>query len=154
MKHIEELDLRAKPRVGPETPKKAIFLYNQDYLAFRDHSVRIARLPAILYEMAELLELHAENRFKIIAFSKAARAIESLREDIVQVCREKRLRLFPVWESDRQKVEEYLRTGRIQSHQELLAQTPSGQASFLRSLGWAPRTIFMLHEKLNISNLE
>ncbi|MCU0638001.1 MAG: hypothetical protein MUE87_05220 [Methanothrix sp.] len=27
----------------------------------------------ILYQMAELLELQAENRFKIIAYSKAAR---------------------------------------------------------------------------------
>jgi len=105
--------------------------------------------------MAELLELHAENRFKIIAFSKAARAIESLREDIVQVCREKRLQSIPgVGKAIAQKVEEYLRTGRIQSHQELLAQTPSGQAELLKISGLGPKTIFMLHEKLNISNLD
>jgi DNA polymerase (family 10) len=105
--------------------------------------------------MAELLELHAENRFKIIAFSRAARAIESLKEDIVQVCREKRLQSIPgVGKAIAQKVEEYLRTGRIQSHQELLAQTPSGQAELLKISGLGPKTIFMLHEKLNISNLD
>jgi DNA polymerase (family 10) len=105
--------------------------------------------------MAELLELHAENRFKIIAFSKAARAIESLKEDIVHVCREKRLQSIPgVGKAIAQKVEEYLRTGRIQSHQELLAQTPSGQAELLKISGLGPKTIFMLHEKLNISNLD
>ncbi len=112
-------------------------------------------IAAILYEMAELLELHAENRFKIIAFSKAARAIESLKEDIVQVCREKRLQSIPgVGKAIAQKVEEYLRTGRIQSHQELLAQTPSGQAELLKISGLGPKTINMLHEKLNISNLD
>ena len=119
------------------------------------NSVKNPEIAAILYEMAELLELHAENRFKIIAFSRAARAIESLREDIVQVCREKRLQSIPgVGKAIAQKVEEYLRTGRIQSHQELLAQTPSGQAELLKISGLGPKTIFMLHEKLNISNLD
>lgn len=119
------------------------------------NSVKNREIAAILYEMAELLELHAENRFKIIAFSRAARAIESLKEDIVQVCREKRLQSIPgVGKAIAQKVEEYLRTGRIQSHQELLAQTPSGQAELLKISGLGPKTIFMLHEKLNISNLD
>ena len=119
------------------------------------NSVKNREIAAILYEMAELLELHAENRFKIIAFSKAARAIESLKEDIVQVCREKRLQSIPgVGKAIAQKVEEYLRTGRIQSHQELLAQTPSGQAELLKISGLGPKTINMLHEKLNISNLD
>jgi len=82
------------------------------------NSVKNREIAAILYEMAELLELHAENRFKIIAYSKAARAIESLKEDIVQVCREKRLQSIPgVGKAIAQKIEEYLRTGRIQSHQ-------------------------------------
>ena len=119
------------------------------------NSVKNREIAAILYEMAELLELHAENRFKIIAYSKAARAIESLKEDIVQVCREKRLQSIPgVGKAIAQKVEEYLRTGRIQSHQELLAQTPSGLAELLKISGLGPKTIFMLHEKLNISNLD
>ena len=119
------------------------------------NSVKNREIAAILYEMAELLELHAENRFKIIAYSKAARAIESLKEDIVQVCREKRLQSIPgVGKAIAQKVEEYLRTGRIQSHQELLAQTPSGQAELLKISGLGPKTINMLHEKLNISSLD
>ena len=112
-------------------------------------------VAALLYEIAELLELHAENRFKIIAFSKAARAIESLPEDINQVCREKRLQSIPgVGKAIAQKVEEYLRTGQIQAHQELLAQTPPGLAQLLQISGLGPKTIFMLHEKLNITNLE
>jgi DNA polymerase (family 10) len=47
--------------------------------------------------MAELLELHAENSFKIIAYSKAARAIESMKEDIEQLCKEGRLQSFQAW---------------------------------------------------------
>ena len=109
----------------------------------------------ILYEMAELLELHAENRFKIIAYSKAARAIESMQEDISQVCRERRLQSIPgVGKAIAQKVEEYLKTGRIEAREELLAKTPPGLAELLKISGLGPKTVFLLHEKLNVSNLE
>jgi len=109
----------------------------------------------ILNEMAELLELHAENRFKIIAYGKAARTIESLKEDVEQICREGRLDSIPgVGKAIAQKVEEYLRTGKIQAHQDLLKDTPAGQAELLQISGLGPKTIFMLNEKLNISNLD
>ncbi len=109
----------------------------------------------ILYEMADLLELHAENRFKIIAYGKAARAIESLKEDIEQVCKQGRLDSIPgVGTAIAQKVEEYLRTGKIQAHQDLLKDTPPGLAELLQISGLGPKTIFLLHDKLNISNLD
>lgn len=109
----------------------------------------------ILYQMAELLELQAENRFKIIAYSKAARAIEGLPEDITAVCREGRLQAIPgVGKAITVKVEEYLRTGRIAAHQELLAKTPSGLAQLLQISGLGPKTVFLLHDKLNVTNLE
>ena len=109
----------------------------------------------ILYQMAELLELQAENRFKIIAFSKAARAIEGLPEDITLVCREKRLQAIPgVGRAIADKVEEYLKTGKIAAHQELLARTPPGLAELLQISGLGPKTVFLLHDKLNVTNLE
>ena len=118
-------------------------------------SVKNREVAGLLYEMAELLELHVENRFKIIAFSKAARAIESLPEDISLVCREKRLQSIPgVGKAIAQEVEEYLKTGLIKAHQELLAKTPSGLVELLKISGLGPKTVFMLHEKLNITNLE
>ncbi|HOV82398.1 MAG TPA: DNA polymerase/3'-5' exonuclease PolX [Methanothrix sp.] len=112
-------------------------------------------VAAVLYEMAELLELQAENRFKIIAYSKAARAIESLQEDIVKVCQEGRLEAIPgVGKAIAAKVEEYLQTGQIQAHQELLAKTPPGLAQLLQISGLGPKTIAMLHEKLGVSSLD
>jgi DNA polymerase (family 10) len=117
--------------------------------------VKNREVANLLNEMAELLELHAENRFKIIAYGKAARTIESLKEDVLQICREGRLDSIPgVGKAIAQKVEEYLRTGKIQAHQDLLKDTPPGQAELLQISGLGPKTIFMLHEKLKISNLD
>ncbi len=130
--------------------RENIITYPRACLAVKNREV-----AGLLYEIAELLELHAENRFKIIAFSKAARAIESLPEDITLVCKEKRLQsISGVGKAIALKVEEYLKTGRIEAHQELLAKTPPGLVELLQISGLGPKTVFMLHEKLNITNLE
>lgn len=117
--------------------------------------MRNREVANLLYEMAELLELHAENRFKIIAYGRAARAVESLKEDIEQVCSEGRLNSIPgVGTSIAQKIEEYLRTGKIQAHQDLIKETPRGLAELLNIPGLGPKTIFMLHERLGIASLD
>ncbi|NPV61117.1 MAG: DNA polymerase/3'-5' exonuclease PolX [Methanotrichaceae archaeon] len=112
-------------------------------------------VAGVLYQISELLELHAENRFKVIAYSRAARSIESQKEDIEVVCREGRLDAIPgVGKAIAQKVEEYLKTGKIQVHQDLLQNTPAGLAELLQISGLGPKTIFMLHEKLEVNNLD
>jgi DNA polymerase (family 10) len=117
--------------------------------------VKNGEVAQVLYEMAELLELRAENRFKVIAYSKAARAIESLKEDVEQVSREGRLEAIPgVGKAIAQKIEEYLKAGKIQAHQDLLAETPTGQAELLRIQGLGPKTVFLLHDKLGINNVD
>jgi DNA polymerase (family 10) len=117
--------------------------------------VKNKEIAKILYDMAELLELQGENRFKIIAYGKAARAIESLKEDIEQVCREGRLEAIPgVGKAIAQKVEEYLRMGKVHAYDDLLAKTPQGLAELLNISGLGPKTISLLHEKLNVNNLD
>ena len=50
-------------------------------------NVEVARL---LYDISELLEIKGENTFKIRAYAKAARAIESLEEDIEKIASKKK----------------------------------------------------------------
>jgi DNA polymerase (family X) len=108
-----------------------------------------------LYEMAELLELKAENRFKIIAYRKAARAVEGLKEDIEIICRRGELESIPgVGKAIAQKIEEYLRTGKIQAHQELLKEIPAGLAELLQIPGLGPKTIYLIYDRLGITNLD
>ncbi len=112
-------------------------------------------IAKILYDFGELLELKGENRFKIIAYGRAARAIESLKEDVEQVYREGRLEAIPgVGRAISQKVEEYLKTGKIQAYEDLLAETPRGLVELLAISGIGPKTISLLHEKLNVNNLD
>jgi len=117
--------------------------------------VKNKEVAQILSNMGELLELKGENRFKIIAYGKAARAVESQKGDIEQICKEKRLEAIPgVGKAIAQKVEEYIRTGKIQAYDELLAETPPGLAELLNISSMGPKTISLLHEKLGVNNLE
>jgi len=117
--------------------------------------VKNREVARLLYEMGDLLELRADNRFKILAYRRAARDIESLKEDIEQVWREGRLDQVPgVGKAIAQKIEEYLRTGRVKAYDELIAETPHGLAELLQISGLGPKTIFLLHDKLNIANLD
>ena len=113
------------------------------------------QVAAILYEIGDLLELRAENRFKILAYRKAARSIESMKDDVAQVCRDGRLLSIPgVGKAIAEKVEEYLKTGKIEVYEDLISQTPHGLAELLQISGLGPKTISLLHEKLGITSLD
>lgn len=112
-------------------------------------------IAAILYEMGELLELKGENRFKVIAYSKAARAIESLKEDIENVWRRGELDRIPgVGKAIAEKISEYLTTGHIKAYDELVSSTPQGMKELLQLQGVGPKTVALLHEKLNVSTID
>ena len=71
------------------------------------------KVAGILYEIADLLELK-EERFKPQAYRKAARNIESLQEDIVEVHKRGQLKDIPgVGEAIEAKVLEYIATGQV-----------------------------------------
>jgi len=117
--------------------------------------VRNKEIASILYEMGELLELRGENRFKVIAYSKAARAIESLKEDIEEVWRRGELDRIPgIGKAIAEKISEYLTTGHINAYDELVASTPQGMKELLQLQGVGPKTVALLHEKLNVSTID
>ncbi|MGB9901697.1 DNA polymerase/3'-5' exonuclease PolX [Methanothrix sp.] len=117
--------------------------------------MRNREIAAILYEMGELLELRGENRFKVIAYSRAARAIESLKEDIEDVWRRGELDRIPgVGKAIAEKISEYLTTGHIKAYDELVSATPQGMKELLQLQGVGPKTVALLHEKLGVSTVD
>lgn len=112
----------------------------------------VARL---LWDMADLLELKAANRFKIVAYRKAARSVESMKEDLETVWRRGELKAIPgVGKAIAQNIEEYLTTGKVEVHGKLVTETPPGLVELLKISGLGPKTIFRLHEELNVSSIE
>ncbi len=87
--------------------------------------MRNREVAQLLENIATLLEMKGENRFKIVAYEEAARRIESWPEPIEEVWKEGRLKEIPgVGESIASKIEEYLSTGKLSYLEELTKEIP------------------------------
>jgi len=110
----------------------------------------------VLGEIATLLELQGENPFKVRAYQRGARAIESIEEAELK-------RLVDSGELDgmngigevlARKIAELHKTGRLDFHEKLRASVEPGLVDMLQVPGLGPKKIRTLHEKLGVSGIE
>lgn len=113
-------------------------------------------IAAILYRIAEVLEIK-NIKWEPIAYSKAARNIESLSEDLETVYRRggiKALMEIPgIGKGISRNVEEFIKTGKIKKYDELKKSIPIDIDSLSNVEGLGPKKIMMLYKKLKIKNL-
>ena len=108
-----------------------------------------------LDEIAKYLELSEPNRFKALAFERAARAISALDRDLRDLVASEDLYKTPgVGERTGAVIEELLRSGRSQYLEELRKQYPPAIFEMLRVPGMGLKKIGLLYQKLGISNLD
>jgi DNA polymerase (family 10) len=106
-------------------------------------------------QIADLLEIKGEDRFRINAYRSAARAVEDLCEDVTEMAERKELLKIPgVGKGTAGKIEEFLRDGKIALHQELLAQYPPGLRRMLEVRGLGPKKVAELYRALNIGSVQ
>ena len=105
--------------------------------------------------VGELVEANGEDRFKVIAYRRAATSIRNLNEDVEQVWRENRLQdIKYVGEGIAKKIDEYLRTGKLQLLERLREKTPAGVPLLMKVQGVGPRTAYHLSHDLGITSVE
>ncbi len=103
------------------------------------------RIATILDQIADLLDFKGENPFRVNSYRRAARAIQELREDVEALAARGELRRVPgIGETIAQKVGEYLASGEVRLHQELLAQFPATLPRLLEIPGLGPRKVALL----------
>ncbi|MDA4126501.1 MAG: DNA polymerase/3'-5' exonuclease PolX [Thaumarchaeota archaeon] len=109
----------------------------------------------LLDRLGELVEANGEDRFKVIAYHRAATIIRNLDEDIEKVWREKRLQdIKYVGEGIAKKIDEYLSTGKLQLLERLKEKTPPGVPLLMKVQGVGPRTAYRLSHDLGITSVE
>jgi DNA polymerase (family 10) len=114
-----------------------------------------AAIARVFQDMAELLELKEENPFKIRAYQKAARTIESLPVELEQLMKEGRLREIPgVGEAIAKKITELLTTGKLEVYEKLRAEFPEGIINLMTIPGIGPKTALRLSKELDISSVD
>ena len=109
-----------------------------------------AVIARIFQEIADFLELQAENPFKIRAYQKAARTIENLPMELEQVMNEGKLREIPgIGEAIAKKISELITTGRLSYYEELRAKFPAGIITLMEIPGIGPKTARRIIDQFN-----
>ena len=100
-----------------------------------------AELIRLFNETADLLDLLGEDRFKVEAYRRAGRSLESLGEDVRKFADRGELGTIPgVGAALEEKIREYLRTGRIEYVERVRAQVPPGLLQIMGIPGFGPKT--------------
>lgn len=113
------------------------------------------QVVAILAEVADILEILGENPYKVMAYRRASYSIKDITESLEALWQEgKLLEIKGVGKAIKSQVEEILKTGQLEYHQELLRQVPRGVLKMLALPGVGPRTVRIIHKNLGITNLD
>ena len=109
----------------------------------------------LLDRLGDLVEANGEDRFKVIAYHRAATSIRNMEEDVADYWKEKKLdEIQYVGEGIAKKIDEYLRTGQLRLVEELKAKTPPGVPLLTKVQGVGPRTAYRLSHELGITSVE
>ncbi len=113
-----------------------------------------ASLSAIFSQMADVMEILGEDRFRINSYRTVARAIEEVPTDVAVLLENGELAKTPgIGKSSLAKIEEFVKTGQIQAHQDLLTKIPHALLDLLTIPGVGPKTVKTLYEHLHISSI-
>ena len=114
-------------------------------------------LAKLFYEIADYLEMD-KVAFKPYAYQKAAIALEGMEEDVEDIYKRggiKDLEEIPgVGKSIAKKIEEYLKTGKIQYYQQFKKRLPLNLEEIIAVEGMGPKRAKLLYQKLGVKNVK
>lgn len=114
-----------------------------------------AALSKLFDQMADIMEILGEDRFRINSYRKVARVIGDIPTDVETLLATGELAKVPgIGKSSFAKIEEYIRTGAIRAHQELLEKIPSELPKLLTIPGMGPKGVKAVYEQLKVGSIE
>ena len=114
-------------------------------------------IAKIFYLMAEFIEMDKAS-FISIAYNRASRILESLENDIEEIYKEGGVeelkKISGVGKGIAEKIEEYIKTGKIKRYQELKKKCPVDLEKLISIEGLGAKKIKAFYKELNIRNLK
>jgi DNA polymerase (family X) len=111
-------------------------------------------IAKIFKDIADILEIKGENRFRIHAYERASRNIESLPDDVEILIKEGTLKdVDGIGKDLEEKIKEIASTGKLEYLEELKKDIPGGLVEMLNVPGIGPKTAKLLYEKLDIQDV-
>ena len=118
-----------------------------------------SEIAAVFEEISNLLKILQEDskwQFKAAAYDRAKRAIESYPERLEDVAKNQSRKLtdIPGIGSDlAKKIEELIKTGRLEYHQEHLKKVPRSMLDILQLQTVGPQKVRLFHQQLGVTNI-
>ncbi|MHC4665290.1 MAG: DNA polymerase/3'-5' exonuclease PolX [Planctomycetota bacterium] len=113
-----------------------------------------AVLSELFDQMADIMEILGEDRFRINSYQKVARIISEMPTEIEVLLETGELARAPgIGKSSLAKIEEFVKTGTITAHRELLKKIPSTLLELLTIPGVGPKGVKAVYEKLKIETV-
>ena len=103
-----------------------------------------AKLSRVFQQMADVLEVLGANRFKVIAFQKAARVLGELADDVAGMDSKELRAVEGIGKGMADRIETFVETGGLPEAIELLEKVPAGVVKMLDIPGLGPKTVSIL----------
>ncbi|MBI5763426.1 MAG: DNA polymerase/3'-5' exonuclease PolX [Planctomycetes bacterium] len=108
-------------------------------------------LYAIFEQMADLMEIQGEQSFRVNSYRRAARTMKELTTDIDELAKTGGIVELPgIGKGMAGKIEEYLASGKIAAHQELLQAVPPELPALLEVPGLGPKKVALAWKELGV----
>jgi len=109
----------------------------------------------IFAAMADILAIQGENYHRIMAYRRAAENVAALGRPLEEVWRAGELETLPgIGETLAAKIDELMRTGRLEAYEKLKAQVPAGVVSMLAVPDVGPKRAALFWKELGITSVE
>jgi DNA polymerase (family 10) len=117
--------------------------------------MRNLEVSFIFNQIADLLEIQGANPFRVRAYRRAAANIEGLADNIETLAANETLRNVPgIGEDLANKIDEYIRIGRIEFHEQLKQDVPLGLAKMVEIPSVGPKTAKEIYDRFRIQTIE
>ena len=111
-------------------------------------------IAEIFSSIGDIMDILGENRFKVLAYRRAAENIMSLGQDLRSFWRAGTLQEIPgIGQAIAEKIDELLTTGRLDFYERLQEQVPAGVVSLLQIPDVGPKTAKLLWEELGVQSV-
>ena len=113
-----------------------------------------ASVSRIFAQIADIMEILGEDRFRVNSYRRVARIIADIPVDIEMLLETGRLAETPgIGKSSIAKIAEFIETGQIKAHQDLLERIPPNLLDLLDIPGMGPKGVKAVFDRLNVADI-
>jgi DNA polymerase (family 10) len=112
-------------------------------------------IAEIFDRMSRVLAFKGKDRFRTLAYERAAGSLRGLDQDVDELARAGKLEDIPgVGHDLSEMIEEYLKTGHIRRIEQESRHVPDELIEMMDIPGLGPKTLALLHQEYRIKNIE